>query len=220
MYYYYFRCSHISTSVLVLTSCEKFINVYFPLAASRICTLKTARYVSLALIGAFTIFESQWFFIIKDNGSGSCIMINSNTRKYLKTYLKIDATLYSYLPLSFMFIFNSLIIGKLLWAKRKSRNGQVDSLALSKAATGVTVMLVSVSVMFIVFTLPYVIVYKAVNNVSSIAYAVALLLMYVNHSANIIIYSSANSIFKRALKQSVLSCCNRGKVKPSEPSTM
>ena len=209
-----------STSLLILTSAEKFINVYFPIAANRICTLKTARYVSLALIGGFTIFESQWFFIVKDNGSGSCVMINSKTRKYLQTYLKIDATLYSYLPLSLMFIFNSLIIAKLLWAKRKSQRGEVNSLALSKAATGVTIMLICLSVMFILFTLPYVIVYKAVNNVSSVTYAVALLLMYANHSSNIIIYSLSNTRFRTALKQSMLACCKSRKILPSEQSRL
>ncbi len=147
-------------------------------------------------------------------------MINEETTKYQKIYLNIDDTLYSYLPMSFMFIFNTLIVIKLLMVKWENRLGETGSnVTLSKAATGVTIMLICTAIMFILLTLPYVIVYKSVNNVSSLAYTAALLLMYGNHSGNILIYSSANSRFKKAMKRSVLSCIGRGKVGHEETST-
>ena len=98
-----------------------------------------------------------------------------------------------------MFIFNTAIIFKLYQAKKENKENRAGSVTLSKAATGVTIMLVCVSIMFIVFTMPYAIVFHSGIDTGTYKYAVILQLMYLNHSVNIVVYSLTNSRFKKEM---------------------
>ena len=194
--------SHISTSTLTLTSVERFISIYFPFKAKDICSLKITKRVIVALVIIFLVFETQVFFIIDDiEGTNGTIVDcgpTGSTKSTFEVYKHLDSILYSYFPFAVMSICNVAIIIKLLMAKHKSKP---DSTALSKGAKRITIMLVSVSVLFIICTLPYAVLYQVNLDVSTYSYTLIILLMYTNHSVNIIVYYVTNSQFRRELRK-------------------
>ena len=109
-----------------------------------------------------------------------------------------DSFIYSYLPIVFMTLFNVAIILKLTLARFQNKT---ESSSLSKAAKGITVMLIGVSILFITCTLPYAIIYSIDSNLSTYVYAVQAILVYINHSVNIIVYSITNSQFNKELRK-------------------
>ena len=116
-----------------------------------------------------------------------------------------------------MFACNIVIVLKLLLAKYKKTadNNEIGNMSLSKAAKGITIMLISVSVLFIVCTLPYAVIYQVRIDVSTYSYAVIILLMYTNHSVNIIVYSFTNKQFKKEMQRMLFRCnVNSNRVMP------
>ena len=105
---------------------------------------------------------------------------------------------YSYLPIAFMTLFSVAIILKLTLARFQNKT---ESSSLSKAAKGITVMIIGVSILFITCTLPYAIIYSIDSNLSTYVYAVQAILVYINHSVNIIVYSITNSQFNKELRK-------------------
>ena len=111
---------------------------------------------------------------------------------------------------------NIAIVLKLLLAKYKKTtdNNEIGNMSLSKAAKGITVMLISVSVLFVICTLPYAVIYQVQIDVSTYSYAVIILLMYTNHSVNIIVYSCTNKQFKKEMQRMLYCSCNSSRVMP------
>ena len=201
------RFMHISTNTLALTSIEKMITVYFPLRARDICTPKGAYKVCGFIVTVLFIYEAQAFFTISfDSAHGrlACIAISDS---YLEFYEITDSLLYSYFPLTVLFLCNIAIIIKLLVSKYKSGENEASGTSLSKAAVNITVMLVSACILFIVCTMPYAVLYQVKIDVSTYSYAAFILLMYTNHSVNIIVYWFTNSQFRREVLR--LFCCAR-----------
>ncbi len=129
-----------------------------------------------------------------DNGQYSCVLRSSTMVKYWdKFYKDYDASVYSYIPLSFIFIFNIAIVVKLIRAKL---SGGTGSLSLSKTSYSLTVMLVTVCLVFALLTIPYSITYEASSNVSAVSYALVLTALYSNHAINIVFYMAANKRFR------------------------
>ena len=62
-------------------------------------------------------------------------------------------------------------------------------------------MLIWVSILFITCTLPYAIIYSIDSNLSTYVYAFQAILVYINHSVNIIVYSITNSQFNKELRK-------------------
>ena len=128
---------------------------------------------------------------------------------YLAFYHYYDATMYSYLPLSSMFVFNSLIMAKLLKAKcGKKDAGGAGQTTMSKVSDSVTVMLVAVCILFAVTTTPYAAMYGINSDVSTLKYALMLQGVYINHSANFIVYMIFNKRFRSEVKV-ILGCRSR-----------
>ncbi len=197
-----------STNILTVTSGEKLINIYFPLTAKHYCTVRNAKIVSAIVIGLFALFEAQWFFTSTVTGL-KCIMINERLTRYYKTYLYMHSAFYSYIPLSLMFIFNTAIIFKLFVAKYQ-KSTDTGNVTLSKAAKGVTSMLVGTAILFILLTTPHAILFDPgmQADLSGLSRAIVVLLMYSNHAINIVAFSIGNHRFRREMLQ--LLCSWRG----------
>ena len=137
-----------------------------------------------------------------------------------KFYKHYDSLVYSYLPLSSMFIFNIAIVSKLLIAKwQQKTGGGAGSVTLSKTSHSVTIMLVGICVLFAILTTPYAVMYNVSSNISSYSYAIWYQLVYINHSVNFLVYMVTNKSFRRELIKKL--CPNLGitKVQPFEDST-
>lgn len=211
-----FRFTHISTATLTLTAFDKFLNVYFPVKARDFCTVKIARRVMVVLVIFFVLFNFQWFFMIGyDEDTNTCVAQTNSSLKLTSIYKHFDAAFYSYIPISLMVIFNTAIISKLLIAKQASDSKNISS--MSKAATGATFMLVGTSILFIILTLPYAIVYTVNSNMSSVGYGLIMAGVYCNHAVNFYLYTLTNSQIRRETLR--LFGGKRGQIYPVETST-
>ena len=105
-----------------------------------------------------------------------------------------------------MFLCNTAIVIKLILTKYQSIGANKNrNVTLTKATKCITIMLVSVSVLFIVCTLPYAVLYNLDIDVFTYPYTVIILLMYTNHSVNIIVYCTTNNQFRKELCN--MFCC-------------
>ena len=151
----FFFCEHYSSALLVIMSIEKFFALYFPLKTRSVCTVRTARWVSLGVALIFIIFNIQAFFIyeaqISSNGYYFCVHIRV-PEKYRLVFFRLNSVLYSFGPFALMIIFNY----KFLRTKYQNRNtdSQSTSQSLVKSATKGTAMLLTVSSTFIILTAP------------------------------------------------------------------
>ena len=121
---------------------------------------------------------------------------------YTFIHSQIDAFLYSFIPLTVMFTANCLIILKFMiakWDKRHSSTEPVNQ-ALSKSAIKGTVMLLTVHFAFIILTAPISIAFSIMDDPPVMAYGVTILLLYLNHSINGVLYSISGSRFRHELK--------------------
>ena len=121
---------------------------------------------------------------------------------YDDIFWQIHSIFYSFAPFTIMIIANCMIIFKFMMAKWQNRRGGTESVsqALSKSAVKGTVMLVTVSTAFIVLTGSVAIalvVYE--NHMPDIVYGSVVLLQYLNHSINAVLYCITGSRFRHEL---------------------
>ena len=125
-----------------------------------------------------------------EDGKKYCSAVNV-PNDYADIYWQIDAILYSFAPFTIMIIVNCMIIFKFMLAKWTNRRAGTESVsqALSKSAVKRTAMLVAVSTAFIILTGPVAIGFNAYgNSIHPMLYGPAVLLPYLNHSINAVLY--------------------------------
>ena len=200
-YYLFYSGRQYSSMLLVLMSIEKCFAVYFPLKLKTVCTVKTAKWssgvVGIVLAGC----NVHWFFVQELYFSGisgkySCVFYNH----YHSTMGIVDSVLFSFGPSALMFVTNFAIVFKFMRAKCKSNSTESTNQALVKTATRGTAMVVTVSVTFIILTVP-----TAMNLMHKLASrpgnnplyrAFMNLTQYLNHSINGVLYIIVGSRFR------------------------
>ena len=200
---------------------EKCFALYFPLQSKSVCTVRTAK--KFSLIAAFVLFVFNLHLIfIRDaetdsDGKKQCIWVRVPL-SYKTTYYQIYALIYSFIPLSVMLTVNCLIIFKFMIAKWKSRQGGTESVnqALSKSATKGTVMLLTVSFAFVILAGP-ISIRNSIEDPPQLLYGVTVILQYLNHSINGVLYCITGSRFRHELMD-LFNCC--GTKRPVISSSM
>ena len=198
-------CQQYSSSLLTIMTVEKCFALYFPLKTKSICTVKSAKKMSLVACLIFFAFNCQFFFVydstVSEHGYKKCIWVHVS-EDYEAVYLQIDAFLYSFIPIAVMFTANFLIIIKFMVAKWRNRHSGTESVnqALSKSAVKGTMMLLTVSFAFLVLTGPMS-VYTSVieNDPPLVFYGVTAILQYLNHGINGLLYCISGSRFRQEL---------------------
>ena len=139
------------------------------------------------------------------NGMKTCIFV-----KAPQHYFQIDAFLASFIPWTVMFTANCFIILKFMMAKWKNRHGGTESVnqALSKSAVRGSVMLLTVSFSFIILTAPINIAFSITKDPPRLFYGVAVILQYLNHSINGVLYCITGSRFRQELMD-LFKCCSK-----------
>ena len=213
---YYFS-EHYSAWILTVMTIERCLAIWLPLQSKRICTVRNAKIMSLILALVFLIFDSQWFFIVTKSGN-SCGYIKEISQVYVKNFDKIDATLYSYIPFTLMMTANATIIFKMMCARKNANKvGDVGSVhapqgtALSKNAKRTTFMLLSVSLLYCVTTMPVSTYYALTKEAPQLTHALLTNLGYFNHSINFVLYCLTGSKFRSEVTKRIL-CKNKASV--------
>ena len=130
---------------------------------------------------------------------------------YDDIYWQIDSILCSFAPFTIMAIANCMIIFKFMMAKWQNHGGGTESVsqALSKSAVKGTVMLVTVSTVFIILTGPGAIGWGVYgDDIPDMVYGPTILLQYLNHIINAVLYCITGSKFRHELMMG-LGCYTR-----------
>ena len=192
-----------SSALLIIITTEKCFALYFPFKTKTICTVKTARRVSLVTAVLFAALNSSFFYFGKKISNESrTYCYYDGTEKDLKTIFNIFGTLYSYAPFIIISWANVAIIYKFIKAKLTTVQAHTESTnqALSKSATRGTGMLLTVSFAFIILTGPISIT-QIFGEVPVLVADITLVLAYLNHGINGILYCVAGSRFRNELKK-------------------
>ena len=193
-----------SSCLLVVMCIEKFFALYFPLKTRSICTVSMAKRVTLVVTLILVAVNLQSFFIfepqVNAQGQKSCKLVRV-PENYQMVYNQIEHTLHSFGPFSVMVLANGAIIYKFMQASCARDQGGTESTnqALSKSANRGTTMLVAISLAFIVLTGPVAITLAITNDFGPMLQAAIVLIRYVNHSINAVLYCMSGSRFRNAL---------------------
>ena len=114
---------------------------------------------------------------------------------------KIDSIFYSYGPFIIMILANGVIIYKFIQASctRDQGGTQSTNQALSKSTNKGTAMLITVSITFLILTLPVTVIREREQQEDIILLASFVLLRYTNHSINAVLYCISGSRFRNEL---------------------
>ena len=185
-------------------SVEKCFALYFPLKAKTVCTVRTAKWSTAIMASFFFIYHVQILIFFKPP---SCAPSDQTYEKILSF---IGSTFYCYAPFTVMFIANFAIMYKFIEAKRMSSSSnhtESTSQALNKYALKGTAMVIVVTVIFIILTLPagFNDVYRVSSQypVFDLSWSV---MQYLNSSINGILYCFVGSKLRQELFK-LLCCC-------------
>ena len=145
-----------SSTLLAITSVEKCFTLYFPIKAKTLCTVELAKKISLMTAIILVIFNSQYFFVIavqEDNGVKHCGFVNVQ-ENYRLIYNRIDSVLYSYGPAFIICLSNAAIIYKLVKGRKLVGTNPFSNQLIKKAAKQSTILLLGVSILFILLSVP------------------------------------------------------------------
>ena len=222
-YFAYYFSEHYAAWIISLMTIERCLSILLPLQSKQICTVRNASIVCFILALVFLVYDAHYFITITRSGN-SCSYINGVSQVYLKHFDSIDAAMYSYIPFAVMMGANIAIILKMMLAGKKSNKvrvvGQVHApqgTALSKNAKRTTFMLLSVSMLYCVTTMPVSVYYAITKDYTQLTITSALLknLGYFNHGINFLLYCLTGSKFRSEfVKRVSCRCVKKGSVNP------
>lgn len=148
-----------SNWILVALAVERFIASWFPFKVKTLCTRQKAIKTLVGILVFLSLINSHFAFTYEEIFTGyskfACTLRSEYEHFVTYIWYWIDGTLYGIFPIALITVFNVLIIYKV----RKSRQvrRQLANIATSKGdamAHQLTTMLLSVSIVFIILTLP------------------------------------------------------------------
>jgi len=228
---------HLSAWLIVLLAVDRFMTVWCPFRAAAWCSMRGASVAAVCLLVVVLVgnLHAFWTFRLTDDdwNPPKCVPAPDDWFMNVEfNYIKF--TTYSFLPFVLVAILNALIIYRLRSLRRRLFARRVRLLrASSDRAMGceqalqpplstnqvrVTSLLVVIAVMWLVLATPFTLI--SVLSVNGIRLAsdsanllvktVAFMLMYMNHSVNVIVYCAMERRFRTALWRIFL-CYGSGK---------
>ena len=219
--------AHTAAWVIVAISTDRFISIWFPLRAKALITTFRSKIVVFVIIVTSVVFNGLHVFILYkgyntnlNDTTDIYIGINQEVTTYLNvSWYIVDAAVYYILPVPAIFVFNSLIIYRLVinHTKRKAMLPAANTVGAARKAVHVGevgeekiyVMLVVVSGVFIMSVLPHYVLaifsgFVEASDVqtSSIRYFLRQLFISfwcINHSVNFYLYCMTGRKFRSEL---------------------
>ncbi|XP_064626832.1 FMRFamide receptor-like [Lineus longissimus] len=208
---YVFR--HLSCWNVVLLTLERFLSVCLPLKARIICTRKVTCVVLVVTIIFLLLLNGHFLFfhtIIYNRWGSFCVSATAAYENFIfAIWYWIDLLCYVGLPFVIIAFCNCSIL-------YKANQSHVDRLKFqsrdrdnktSADLTTMTYMLVTISVAFVLLTLPFSLHFIASGQVKNpteqqeadftLSYAVTYLISYVNNSINFLLYCVSGTQFRR-----------------------
>jgi len=231
---------HLSAWLIVLLAVDRFVTVWFPFRAVSLCSVRAACLSVVCLVAVVVLgnLHAFWTFSVSDDewGPPRCVPPADNWfMNVVFNYVRFST--YSLLPFVVVASLNVLIVVRVLRLRRHLRARRVRGLRalsrdtppavgderalqppLSVTQVRATLMLVVVALMWLVLATPFTLVSMlAVNGVRPssdsahlLVKTLAFLLMYLNHSVNVVVYCAMELRFRAALRRTLL-CYGSGR---------
>ena len=212
-YYFYSFSFQYSAWLLVCMTIERFFYIVYPIKSKKYLSVRLACAICGATAAFLAIFNVHWFFTLdvqRANDNPVCAPVdNPHTQFFLRQiWPVIDSLTYAILPGLIISVFNVLIVISLKNAKTQTQ--------AAKRSYRTTVMLLTVTFAFIIFTVPIEVLYiytqlsEDLTN-TSYEYAIADILGYMNHAINFWLYCVVAERFRGELRRMF---CGENKVTP------
>ena len=229
--------SHASPMTIALMTVERVLSVWMPFRVKAICTRRHIAFVWAACILFLSLLNSHSFATVdlietKYNDSDgseistySCYYADGYHDFHKTAFHWVDAFFSSFLPVVIIFTGNILIIIKLSTATQ-TRQESLNAKSFKRSGSTVgstkstTIMLLTVSVVFLVCTLPLSIYFIGTGDANwwpketpedkaklDFAYAVINTIFYINNAINFPLYFLAGSRFRRVMRKMFCSSC-------------
>ncbi|XP_064639029.1 FMRFamide receptor-like [Lineus longissimus] len=205
---------HFASWLVALLTLERWISVTFPLKARVICTRKWTSVVLVILFLFLFALNSHILFFTKIKQIDNKLSCTHSTEVYGDFWKRVwywfDLLSYSCLPFLAIAFCNWSILYKVIRGqikRNKLQNPGGNKNGHSRQLTSMTYMLTTVSIMFILLTLPASIFFIIQDHVEIITwqqnvelrliYAITNLLGYVNNTINFLLYCVSGTQFRR-----------------------
>jgi len=226
---------HLSAWLIVLLALDRFMTVWFPLRAATLCSVRGACVAVVCLVVVVVIgnVHAFWTFGLHNDWTQRCVPAVDNWFMNVAfNYVKFST--YSFLPFLVVATLNVLIVYRVVLLRRRLHVRRVRRLRalsdptsssqralqppLSLTQVHATLMLVVLALMWLVLATPFTLISILAVNVirptSDSAYLLvktfAFVLMYANHSVNVVVYCSMERRFRTALRRMML-CYGSGR---------
>ena len=221
---------HLSAWLIVLLAVDRFMTVWCPFRAAVMCSMRGAFVAAVCLLVIVVIgnVHAFWTFRLSDDDwAPRCVPAADDWFMNVAfNYVKFST--YSFLPFVVVAVLNVLIIYRLVRLRRRLLARRVRRLRsrsdapqggqrvlqppLSAKQVRATSLLVVVALMWLVLATPFTLVsVLAVNGIRPTSDSAHLLvktfafvLMYMNHSVNVIVYCAMERRFRTALCRTML----------------
>ena len=203
-----FLAMHVEAWIIVCVAIERMVAVFFPHKAKHIFTRRFAA-CQMAIIGAILAVFNSHFYWTHTLVNGHCLQ-DSRHEDFTKHILPwINFCLMSLIPFLIMLVANSAIAAKVIYANyvRKVKL----NLARNKKLTSMTVILLSISVIFLLTTGPMsVLQIVPLGDITPyrVVWSSLSLLLYTNYSVNFLLYCMSAPRFRKE----IFEICRRNSV--------
>jgi hypothetical protein len=206
---YLFR--HLASWIVVLLTLERCISVCLPLRARIVCTKKVTCIVLFMVIFLLSLLNAHFLFFTQIV-YGKSMYCDSPSKDYIafRDYIWYWLDLFTYIGLPFTIIAfcNCAILLKIIQShadRQMLQNvGDKPECKMARQVTSMTYMLVTVSVVFIILTLPFSSQFVILSQIKDktqqrFVYTVTYLISHVNNSINFLLYCMSGTQFRRAV---------------------
>nr|KAI8761976.1 FMRFamide receptor [Biomphalaria glabrata] len=216
--------SDLSAWLITAVTVERYIVVCFPFRASSMCNVSRAKKVIALLIFIILSINVHFLWTVEIDNKGRCETGIQHRAVIDPVWPWVDIFIYSTLPFLIITVLNILIIKEVAGARSNRvllSGAEADSSTLTSGHTSrvrrskmsesqrLTVLLLTVSFMFILLTLPNNILLictrvwnqyqKDIESSKYLARTFTELLMYINHSINFFLYCATGNKFRQQI---------------------
>ncbi|XP_013417727.1 growth hormone secretagogue receptor type 1-like [Lingula anatina] len=231
----------VSVWLLMAVTVERFLAVCFPFRVKQLCTIDVAKVTIVTIVAVLSLVNCHFFWTMGDveyvigNKTYTQRCTYADVKYYAfmtKIWPWIDFCIFSLIPLTLMLLCNiSITVGLgRSYYRRKHLPLQGDHPASDVRMTTMTAMLMALSIVFIVTTVPiaaYLIGQREwTKNADShtiaklsLAWAIVNILQYSNNACNFLLYCLSGPRFRKALTEIACVRCFRNKVHPGNTAT-
>ena len=200
-----------SICITILLAVTRFIAVYFPLHASRLCSIPRIR----ICLGAITLFSIAYnlpayyvfTFMLSSSSNETYVTFYIRSFKMMKFMEYTRTALYAIIPLVLITTITTLLIIKLRKLEKRRRH----LTSRQQRNNNATRLLVAVLIVFLLCSLPFplcILIMKSTNTYFSLRlvqflYCLTDVLYNVNSSVNFLIYTIFSKEYRKVITKSV-----------------